>query len=883
MRRLPTGTLTLLFSDIEGSTLMVHRLGNRWGEALSTQRSILRSVFEAHEGHEMGTEGDSFFVVFDSAGQALLAALEGQRRLQTHPWPDDAPLRVRMGLHTGEPKRHEDGYIGLDVHRAARIAATAHGGQTVLSNATRMLLADPGEEVEVRDLGWHRLKDLDEPEHLYDAVVPGLVSDFPALRSLGTPANLPGAATGLVGRQRELAELSAALDQPGTRLLTLTGPGGTGKTRLAVAVAGGVEARFPAGVYFVPAHTADRAALLWVAIADALGAGGEAEQLPRDRVRRLLGHRRALLVLDNLEQIPDADAVVSQLLTDAPQVSVLATSRRPLHLVGEREHPVPPLPLPDRGSADRAAAERAGAVELFVRQAQMVRPGFRLTDDNVGDVAELCRRLDGLPLAIELAAARSRLLGPRALLSRIDARLGTGVTATDRPQRQRTLGDTIAWSYDLLDEAQQAVFRRLGVFAAGSDLAAVESVASSGAVDPLDVVAQLVDASLVQVSEGPDGEPRISMLETIRSFARERLDASGECDEVRLRHARWCVSVAASMDELLHGPSQMAALDRLDVAADDIRAALDWSLRPVADVGEEITECGYTLLMRMSTYWYRFGYVAEGRGWHERAVAVADRGDSCGILHALHGMGILMLQQNDFGPATEALERSLAMARRLGDRDLEARELNSLAIARRSAGDLVGSRALLEASAALAREINNAHRVSTALSNLAMTLCDVGDYAGAVRSGREAIAASTALGDPWAVAIDETNLALALLRAEGPERAYDALSGVAARAIALADADLSISIVELFAMVLAELGSAELAARLMGTADAQRTRSGLPRPAPDQVILDRSLDVAKAALPAEDWARAYGAGAAVSIDQAVAEGLALRVPHGFTG
>ena len=476
MRPLPTGTITLLFSDIEGSTLTLSRLGERWGEALSAQRAILRRVFKAYDGREMGTEGDSFFVVFSSARQAVLAAVEGQRRLQGHDWPEGVPLMVRMGLHTGEPTRHEDGYIGIDVHRAARIAGTSSGGQVVLSEATRLLAGSPDDDVGIRDLGWHRLKDLSEPEHLYDLVVPGLPSQFPPLRSIGAVASLPTGSTPLIGRDGELAELRSAVADPQVRLLTLTGPGGTGKTRLAVAVAAAVEHEFPAGMFFVDLHTADRAATLWLGIADAVGVTGDAEELPPERVRRFLADRCVLLILDNLEQVADADLVVSDLLSRAPRITVLATSRRPLHLVSEYEHPVPPLELPERSAAGPEDAAGSGAVQLFVRRARMVRPGFDVTPQNVVDVVELCRRLDGLPLAIELAAARSKLLTPHALLSRLDHTLASAIPSADRTERQRTLSATISWSYELLTDPEQGVFRRLGVFAGHCDLEAIEAV-----------------------------------------------------------------------------------------------------------------------------------------------------------------------------------------------------------------------------------------------------------------------------------------------------------------------------------------------------------------------------------------------------------------------
>lgn len=875
MRPLPTGTITLLFSDIEGSTGMVNRLGERWGEMLTAQRSLLRSTFAEHDGHEMGTEGDSFFVVFPSTQQAVAAALAGQRRLQSHPWPDDVPLWVRMGLHTGEPQRHEDGYIGIDVHRAARIAATASGGQIVVSESTRALLGAPPAPAALRDLGWHRLKDIPEPEHLYDVVAPDLREHFPPLRSLGTRANLPEYATELVGRDDELRELTEMLSRHDVRIATLTGPGGTGKTRLAVEVAARLHDDFPCDTFFVGLHTADRAPLMWAGIADAVGGVAESDQQPHERALRVLSDRNCLLVLDNLEQVVDADVVVSELLNEAPRARVVATSRRPLHLVDEHEYPVPTLGVPDRVVTEPAVAEQCGAVNLFVRRAAMVRPHFELTVDNVADVVALCKRLDGLPLAIELAAARCRLLSPRALLRRIDERLGDGVTAADRVDRQRTLGATIAWSYDLLEPGDQQVFRRLGVFSGRVDLSAVEEVAAAATGDPLDVVAHLVDVSLVQIVDGPDGEPMVTMLETIRQFARDRLAGSGECDDIRLRHARWCMQVAAEIHETLLGPTQMSALDRMSVVEEDIRAALDWCLQSAEIAGLERRECGYALLESMNTYWYRFGYAIEGRGWQERGLAsleAAETADSARLIDALHGAAILAVQQNDLEPGAAALERALEMARRLGDVDREARECNSLGIARRESGDPAGARELIERSLALARQTGNRHREVTALSNLVHLHMDGGDYGAAVDAAERAVAMDRELGDPWGVAINQCNLALGLLYTEGPRRAYAHTLAIAPAALELGDTELSIDVLESMAAILAALGDTERSATVLGATERHRTSAGLPRTGPDQAHLDRFVAPARSSAGDGAWEAAYAAGAVLTLPNALTLG-----------
>lgn len=879
MPPLPVGTLTLLFSDIEGSTSMLTGLGARWAEALSAHRTILRAAFTEFGGHEMGTEGDSFFVVFASATQALLAAMTAQRGLADHQWPDDRPLRVRIGLHTGEPQRHEDDYIGIDVHRAARIAAAAHGGQTVISETTHALVGDALRGLTVRDLGWHRLKDLPDLQHLYDVTPAGLPVDHPPLRSLGMATNLPSYATELVGRVHELDDIVADMESSGARLVTLTGSGGTGKTRLAVAAGRELQRRSAGDVFFVPLHTADRAALMWAGIAEAVDAPANSEQLPAERALEFLRDRVALLVLDNVEQIPDADLVVSQLLSAAPGVRLLVTSRRPLHLVEEQQYPLSTFAVPDRlgESMNLAEVARNDAVTLFVQRARMVRPGFALTAENAADVVMLCRRLDGLPLAIELAAARCRLLGPRALLNRIDGWFGEALPAVQRPERQRTLTATISWSYDMLTREDQRVFRQLGVFSSRVGLDAVALVIPSDDRDPLDVVAHLVDVSLLEIVEAPDGEPMIYMLETIRRFARERLAMSGELEETRLRHADWCVGVAGGITSLLHGPRQMSALDRMEAVIEDVRSALDWAFATEGPLAEEQFAAGLALLEPMDTYWYRFGYIQEGRGWHQRALALLDRGDredSAGIVDALHGHGVLALQQNDLQTASQALERGLEMAHRLGDLTRESRESNSLGIARREAGDVAGARSLIERSLEIARRVGDAQREATALSNLVLVHLDAGEYPVAVEAARRAVAADQALDDPWGVAIDHSNLVMALLCAEGPAPAFSQLVDVAPAAIALGDIELSIGVVDLFAGVWAAFGEGERSAAMLGTADRQRELAGIPRTAPDRALLGRFLDPVRRGTDAQRWDRAYERGKGLTIEAAVAEGSA---------
>ena len=809
MQELPSGTVTLLFSDIEGSTALLGRLGDSYAEALSAQRTLLRAAFLAARGQELGTEGDSFFVVFESAGDAVRSCVAGQRALAGHDWPGGAAVRVRMGLHSGEPARHEDGYIGLDVHRAARIAAAAHGGQVVLSDTTRQLVQSrlPA-DVTLRDLGWHRLKDIEAPEHIYQLVAADLDERFPPLRSLGARTSLPLALTPLVGRDDDLSRLRTEIQQPGVRLVTLTGTGGVGKTRLALAAASSLSDAFPHGVYFVPLAAVRDGEVMWKTIAEDLDVGGD--RPAAEAVTQHLSERQALLVLDNLEQLDGAARVVTTLLAAAPGLTVLATSRRPLHLQGEREQPVPPLEVPRTAGAAEAAA--CGAAQLFAQQAEMVLPGFALTEENAADVAAICQRLDGLPLAIELAASRVKLLGPRALLARLGHSLGLAAGDAGRPSRHQTLRNTIAWSYDLLAPDLAEVFRRAGVFAAGCDLDALAAVALAGrrtgtgadapeqaagtdtpqqvagmdalqqAADPdaLQQVAALLDVSLITVTEGADGEPRAGMLETIREYALELLEQSGDLDDTCLRHANYYAAFAERTHSQLRGPAHLAALDGLEAEHDNLRAALAWSLEapapgPAATASAPSSDCGW------SRRWDRSGTSTvmrpkAGGGWSVRSswrpTMPGNRWPGWRT-----GSGCCWRSRARAARRCPLLQRSLVIWRDLGNEDQVARELNSLGIIYRYLGDLDTARSMLEDSVAIARKLGGT-RLPTALTNLGQVESAAGNLSRATELLREALALDRQRGDTLGAAIDVQSLATASLRAGRVREAADLISPI---------------------------------------------------------------------------------------------------------
>jgi len=867
---LPTGTVTLLFSDIQGSTALLRRLGEGYADALSAQRSLLRSAFARWGGHELGTEGDSFFVVFPSAGDGVNAALEAQRGMGAHAWPDGERVRVRIGLHTGEPVPYEDGYVGLDVHLAARVSAIASGGQVVLTEATQRIAETrlpPG--ASFLDLGRHRLKDIPEPVHLFQLAADGLDRDFPPVRSLGGRTQLPALVASTLGRDGELRLLESLIVDRGAPLVTLTGPGGSGKTRLAIAIAAHLADAFPEGVYFVPLEAVSTADVMWTAIADALGVTGD-ERTPSALVTEL-STRRTLMLLDNLEQLPAASTVVHELL-EAPELRIVATSRRPLHLYGEFEHPVPPLILPADDADGVEEVGRSGAVQLFVQRAQMVRPDFRLDPGNAADVAEICRMLDGLPLAIELAAARVKLLGARALRARLSKDLELlAAPGAERPTRQQTLGNAVTWSYRLLPAELQRFLRQLGVFTGEFGLEAVAAVAGTD-VDPLDAIGELVDVSLVDVRNGPDGEPRIHLLRTVASIVVRWLADAGELDAASARHAEYYAALVEEIAPELRS-RYLTARDRLEAELDNVRGALAWALpEPPQGSTPDRAALGLRLCRALSWFWYASGYryQAEARRWLSRAVEAAAGQEGSDLMTGLHGLAVLLLQHGENEPARDALRRSLDYWRREGDAPKVAMELSSLGAAYRALGDPEAARRALEESIGTARALGDKGRLATALSNLSLVDLDEGEVASAEARLREALALDQELGDTWGMAADRINLVGALVQDGRAEEAGRSLSEIARETVALGDIELTVTVLELFATIFAERGDPVRAAHLLGASAAMRARAELPMAAADAALVERSISRVRPAERAA-WDRDVAAGGGYTVDEALAE------------
>src|SRR5215207_3937537 len=619
MPELPHGTVIFLFTDIEGSTHLWEQDRVAMAAAVEHHLEVLDAAIQVHRGVHFKTVGDAVQAAFPTAPDAVAAALSAQLALLGEDWSAIGSLPVRMALHVGEAAPDERGdYRAAPFHRLNRLLASGHGGQVLLTTGVQGLSRDslpPGASLE--DLGEHRLRDLLEPEHIYQLLHPELPSDFPPLKSLDNRLhNLPVQPTPFLGREAVLKDIAALLLRPDFRLLTLVGPGGSGKTRLALQAAADRLDDFVDGVFFVPLAPLTEPELVPSAITAALGVREEAERSYLDRLQSALAQKHLLVVLDNVEHLVEAAPVVGDLLAAIPGLSVLATSRVPLHLSAEREYPVPPLELPRREPPlPFAQLSQFESVRLFVDRAQAVRPDFMLDDETAPVVAEICRRLDGLPLAIELAAARVRVLPPHSLLARLDRRLPllTG-GPRDAPARQRTLRDAIAWSYDLLEPNEQTLFRRLAVFAGGCTLEAAEAVGNVGGdLDVLGSLEQLVAQSLVRQAEELGLQPWFGMLETIREFALDRLQAAGEGDEAAARHAGFFLALAETAEPHLRSPDEPAWPGRLEAEHDNLRVALAWAL-PGRD-----PRSGARAAAALWRFWVHRGHLAEGRRWLELA------------------------------------------------------------------------------------------------------------------------------------------------------------------------------------------------------------------------------------------------------------------------
>jgi predicted ATPase/class 3 adenylate cyclase len=861
MPELPRGTVTFLFSDIEGSTRLLHELGDRYPDALEQHRRLLREAFARHGGVEVGTEGDSFFVAFSRARDGLAAAAAAQRALSSHRWPDDVPFRVRIGLHTGEALVTGSNYVGVDVHRAARVMAAGHGGQIVVSHTTAHLADhDLPESTSLRDLGAHALKDLTSPQRLFQLNVDGLPDSFPPLKALGArPTNLPAQPTPLIGRTREVSELGDLLGLSDVRLVTLTGPGGTGKTRLALQLGAELIEEFDAGVFVVDLAPIRDPALVLPTIARTLALHEQPGQSLEQTLGDYLRDKELLLLLDNLEQLLDVAPRLAEVLAAASRLKLLATSRSPLRLAAERHYPVETLADED-------------ALALFLARARAARPDFAL-DGQREIVAEICRRLDNLPLAIELAAARVRAVPPDVILARLESRLRllTG-GARDLPHRQQTLRAAIDWSHELLSEEERTLFRRLGVFVGGCTIEAAEAVCDPRGelgLDVLDGLTSLVDKSLLRPGREAAGEPRFWMLETIREYATDLLKESAELEDVGRRHAEHFLSLAEAAVEVATGGEQALWWARLDADHDNLRAALAWS----ASTGE--IEHELRLASALYYFWIVRGYLTEGRRRLEEAIAragSAPAGLRAGVLYAAGGFAY---RQGEYEVARALFQTSLGLYRELRDELRTAMTIGSLANVAVAEGEYEGAMAGYEQARAMLQELGDTARLAQVVANMGSVANIERRFELARSLGEEALVLQRQLGNSEAATISLHNLARIDLRTGRPAAAAELFRECLEGALELDYRELIAYCLQGSSELAAAGDDPDRAAALLGAADGLFEELGVIRFGDEAETYEETLRALEAQLGTERFEAARAAGRARTLDEAVADALGL--------
>ncbi len=914
-RLLPTGTVTFLFTDIEGSTRLWETQHAAMQQALADHDAIMRKAIEANGGCIVKTTGDGAHAVFAIAADALTACLAAQSALTAQDW-GKVRITSRMALHSGAAELRDGDYYGPAPNRAARLMAAAHGGQVLLSLATEELVRDhlPA-RTSLRDMGERRLKDLIHPERVFQVIAPDLPVDFPPLKTLDArPNNLPAQTTPFIGRENEIRAVKAKLANGNVRLLTLSGVGGTGKTRLALHAAADTVDDFEHGVFFVPLATLRDHALVLQTIAQAFGMREVAGRPLWEQLRDHLRERQLLLVLDNFEQVIDAAPLVSDLLAAAPKVKVLVTSREVLRLSGEVDHPVSSMSIPDRKQLPPLSQfTQYDAVALFIDRAVAVKPSFVVTNENAPSIAEICCQLDGLPLAIELAAARVRVLPPQKMLPELSRRLSfVTSSARDLPARQKTLRGTIDWSHDLLTADEQILFRRMAVFVGGCTLQAIEAVCNVNADLPvLATVESLVGKSLLKQTDA-NGEPRLAMLETIREYAGNRLLAADEAERLQERHRDYFLALSEEAEPNLKGAEQAEWLERLEHEHDNLRAALGRSL---LDAGAEagLRQCG-----ALQRFWWTRGHLTEGREWCRRVLCKAENekrtkdhaivrnaagalayfqgdladaraqcekglpilrqlGDRKSIAGALSNLGNILYAEGDYVAAGERHTESLAIQRELGNRKGAAVALNNLGNVAAELGDYATARALLEESLTIDRELGDRSGIAISLNNLGDYACEQGDFLAARTLYEESLDIKRKLGNRSGIAITLNGLGNVL-----------AEQGDYPAARALYEESLSIRrdlgdrrgiayALEGLAAVAAALDNALRALRIWGAAERLREEIGAPLPPNERPRHDRRLAAVSATLrDSAAFDRAWREGRTLPVEQAIT--LALQQP-----
>ncbi len=877
MPGLPTGTVTFLFTDIEGATTLLQHLGDqRYAQVLAEHQRLLRDAFAKGNGQEIDTQGDAFLVVFPRARDAVSTAVAAQQALQKHPWPDGASLQVRMGLHTGEPISNTDRYVGLDVHRAARIGAAGHGGQILLSEAVRGLaVRDLPPEVSLRDLGSHWLKDLQEPEHIFQVVHPDLPSGFPRLKSLDAlPNNLPRQLTSFIGREKEIAEVKRLLSI--TCLLTIIGAGGAGKTRLAVQVAADVAEQYPDGVWLVELASLSDPALVPAAVAAAVGIRDQAGRGLPLVLSEYLQSRHVLLVVDNCEHLIKACAsLVDTLVRSCPHIRVLATSREALSITGETAWRVPSLPVPDPAHLPSVGElNGVAAVRLFVDRAATVAPGFVLTSQNARAIVQTCSRLDGMPLAIELAAARTKVLTPQEIAARLDDRfrLLVGPSRASVP-RQQTLRAVMDWSYDLLSAPEQAVLRRFSVFSGGATLQAAEVVCAGEGVEPsniLDLLAQLVDKSLV-LTEAHDGTTRYRLLETTRQFGLDRLEDTGETSTVFGRHLNWYVRLAEDANARMWGPDLPAWLTRLDAEYDNFRGALAW--RGIDD--SEATGRA-RIVWALSYFWFLRGHWTEARRW--AAAALNERHLVPRSMHPklLVVASAFASQQGDVDAGLQMANEGLAIHEEFEDVSVRSWLLFYKSLALGRLGTNAAAAAAYEETIRVAQTAGPMTIACAAHVNLAACAAAMGEHDRAKAIDERALAYARDVADPCLIAFalygDAQRAKMRGDLRDATKSYRESLTQVRPIKHQLG---ISVCLIGLADIACASVDYAR-AARLLGAADNINRIVGISLIPRVQADYERGVLAARTAMGADAFETAHAEGRSMALEQAIEYALATE-------
>jgi predicted ATPase/class 3 adenylate cyclase len=871
MPDLPSGTVTFLFTDIEGSTALWERDRQAMAQAVDRHLALLRGAIEAHGGALFKVVGDAVQAAFPTAPNAVAAALDAQRELIGESWGETIDLLpVRMALHTAAAEPREGDYLTPGLNRLARLLAAGHGGQVILSLATQELAWDAlPAGTGLRDLGEHPLRDLFRPERVFQLLHPDLSAEFPPLRTLATrPNNLPLQPTPFLGREEQVARMVDLLTRDDVRLLTITGPGGVGKTRLALQAAADLLEDFPDGAWFVDLSVLDDPALVPSAIAGALGVRVEGSGLA-NRLAAILAGKQQLLVLDNFERVVDAASVVAEVLARAPGVKVLTTSRTPLHVYGEREFPLSPFPMPDLTHLPSIEAlSQYEAVRLFVERAQAVRPEFAVTNANAPAVAEICSRLDGLPLAIELAAAFVKMLPPPALLKRLEQRLPllTG-GARNLPARQQTMHNTIAWSHEFLSSDEQTLFRRLAVFSGGCSIEAAEAVApGEGTLDVFAGLASLVDKSLLRQEEGSDGGPRFRMLETVREFGLERLEASGEAEDVRRRLAEWCLSLAEELrPDFNGGEMNPRSVEQFHEELSNVRAAVTWLLDHGA--ATQVLQ----LMAATEDYWtQRHTGNAEQRRWLKTVLAAAP--DAPASDRALAHW--LLASWGHSEDADVHAQQMLVAAQESGEPFLLALGHYAVGTVWDSRGDFDRAATAYAEAISLLRSVGYEANAWYMQANFATTLVLHGDLDVGIPMLDEALTRLREISSEWFVVLAISQRAHAALRQRDLPGAARWFTESIDLAQNLQLTGALFSAVTGLAGVGLALSQATRAARLLGAVKAARESLGLAQ-IYDAHYAERIAADTRAALEPVAFERAWETGRLLPLDEAVAEALAV--------